>query len=435
MSDISIVTQAARTGTTGTQDFTVPGSTTPKGALFFATFCTADGTPVNHSMIALGMTDGTTHRSFYARLEDASNPADSSNAESDSGTNYPILIGNQTTTTIDGTATFDSWINSGGNVGIRLNWTDVPASAYLVTCVLFHGAGIDNCYVTRITGHATVNNSITVTPNFATDIVLFMTHNSSWNDSVSTPAEINFGMCVNDGSNTQRSVDWRHTNTTIPSSLTASFDTTSVYRSSVGGASGVELQVQDFTATNFKVFTRVQSTAVQGIIMAIKLNGLNAKLVTSEGPTANGNHTIASIGWKPQFALMLHSSIAAVDTAVQDDSSEVWGLSAIATNGSACVGIFGEDDSTPVDAENIHSSNPIMLRKDGANYIVATTPVFTSDGLQLNYTTQPGSATQRAVLFIEEGDIALTSESGSYSTAGHDALFRLGSPLYLRYRK
>ena len=152
MADIEMVTVAANTST-GTQDFTVAGFGTPKGAIFLVSYGTANGTAVNHAMLSVGFTDGTRQRAIGIRVENAVvGGSDTGNIESSTAC---ILTALNSADTTDGVATFDSWITD----GVRVNWTDAPPSAYLVTCILFGGSGVSNVYVDDFTTPGVVDTA------------------------------------------------------------------------------------------------------------------------------------------------------------------------------------------------------------------------------------------------------------------------------------
>lgn len=431
MAEFAVVQQAARTGSTGTQDFTVSGFGTPKAALFFASFGTAAGTAVNHALLSVSMTDGVRSVFMAVRAEDASNPADASGFPDDT---HAIAILSQTTNALDGVADFDSWITN----GIRVNWTSVPPSGYLITCVLIGGNGVSNAYVGSVQPPGVLDTATDVTaPGFTPDVVLFISSVENFNGTADSNAKPSLGICVNDGSNTQRSMNWHHANTTIPSVLVAMLDTNCVARRAGAGSSGPEIQCQDFDASGFSVYNRVSvSTPTLELgYLAIKLNGLSAKLLTSASPIVPGDHTITGATFKPQFALMLHGSALVADTVYTDGNAEVCGISAFTAQAAGCSAIWAADNATPVDAESITNNIPVSLRKTAANFMTASFSAFTSDGVTLSYSTTDGSARQRAVLFVQSSNPVVGVDSGSYSLSGLATVLRNTATTWLRLRK
>jgi hypothetical protein len=385
--------QAAMRTTTGTQDFTVAGFGTPKCAMFFASYGTANGTTVDEGMELIGFTDGTNHRGFSWISDDG--PAASDTGRLASSTD-PILTGTPAHV-LDGTASFSTWITD----GVRINWaTDPPPSAYLLNVLLIGGAGVSNCFVGDVTMDLTVGNSVDVTaPGFQPEFVFFVT------DANNSGGRQYRGMVVNDGASppTQRSINKSESDAANPTSLTTSFDTNSVF--SFHLSPFPEAEVNSFDASGFSVTTRVGIPAAAYVLkyMAVGLTGLSASLVTSASPTGNGDHTITGAGFTPQFALILHSSMAAVNTLYSDDNTEVTGISAITSASSLCSSTASDDNVTPANVESLTSNVATCLRKDAANFMTATHSAWTSDGETQNYTVANGTARQRAVLFVQAG--------------------------------
>lgn len=395
MAEFALVQAAARTGTTGTQDFTSSGFGTPKGAMVWLTYATVNGTAANHAMLGVGFTDGTNHRSLTPASEDGV-VADTQASGSLTTLITTIATAN---TPVDGSATFDSWITD----GLRINWTDVPPAAYLVNVLLIGGAGVSAVKVGNVQGPAVVGNAVDVnTVGFQPDLVLCWSNPDS-NISVTacTHADPVFGMAVRDGSDTQRCAGLYHQNASNPSHIQGVLDTASVSLGLHGGFPQAELQISDFDASGFSVYCRVGAAALEIDYLAIQLNGLVAKIVTSASPTGTGDHTITGAGITPQLALMVHTAAPAVNTVYDTDSAEVLGLSAITSAASLCGAIYIQDNVATANTESIVNNIAISLRKAAAAFMTATWSAWTSDGMTLNYTVTDGTARQRAVLFVQ----------------------------------
>ncbi len=419
MAEFAIVAQAARTGSTGTQDFTVSGFGTPKAVLFFGSHGTVAGTRVDHAGLFVGMTDGrgsgTYQFSTAVRAEDGS----ASDATSNPYKTYCLVIPDATTSTKDGSATFDSWITD----GVRINWDDVPANGVLVTAVLMGGAGIANAYCGVVTPSGTLDASVDVTaPGFTPTVVVTCANIANFNGTPDSNIDLSLGFVVNDGANTQRSANWHHVTPTVPTVLAAVLDGNSVARRASGVENGPELQIQDFDANGFSVYSRVSVSAPfqELAYLALQFSGLTATVRDDASPTGTGDETITGAGFTPQFALLLHTSTVSVGTAELDADAEVFGLSAITTPAQACAGCWDQDNVNPANCESLTDTKAIALTKNGAAFTTATFSSWTGDGLTLNYTVTDSTARQRAVLFVQNP--APPSGADSVRVAAGDAV-------------
>jgi hypothetical protein len=413
MADFAVVQQAASTSL-GTQDFTSTGFGTPKGALFFLTYGTVGGTAVTEAMLSVGATDGTRSKANAGRADTGT-----TTTTSHESTTKPVITLLATSGAIDGAAEFSSWITD----GVRINWTDAPPSAYLVTCVLLGGNGVSNVYVDSFNTGAVIGSGDDITePGFTPDIVFIGTNgaNFSFNDSANSNFDCCYGICVNDGSATQRGLSWRAGQTFNPSQSVSVLTTNRIARSASAGAGGTEIQCQDFDANGFSLIVRSSAVGWEGWYMAIKLSGISAKLLTSDSPTGTGSHSITGAGFTPQFGLMLHSAVTAVDTITTDVNAEVLGISAFTSSAQGCSAVWAEDNVNPHDNESVTDAKPVFLRRGAADFQVATLTSFDSDGCTFNYTTANVAATarKRAVLFIQESVSQITGAVGAATLTG-----------------
>lgn len=385
--DFALVQGAAPTSAT-TQNLTSSGFGTPKCALFWTTTGTVNGTVATHGMLAVGGTDGT--RSYTASMmdESAANPSDSDEHRS---TTAALLTQVSTDQSVDGTANFNAWVTD----GVQLDWTDPPPSAYLVNALLVGGTGVSNCYVGNAATPTTVDTATDVTaPGFEPDLVIV------WGAYASTSGNLGLGFVVNDGSNTQRGAgQWSGNNNATHAVISTLHD------NRVWGSGQTVLgtvQIQGFDSSGFDLYLRdVTGTAITVGYMAIKFSGISAKVTTCASPTSTGTHTCTGAGFTPQLALALQGEWAAVNTQYGSDDNEPFAFGGSTATQSLVGGVYREDGGTGSVKQSLTDSKPVHSYKDGADYMVATFDSFTSDGVTWNYTTAPGSATQRGMLFIQ----------------------------------
>lgn len=116
----------------GDQDITISGIGTPVAVVIEASRVTTAGTGVDHGILSCGASDGTNQLVGSVRHEDAQTTLDTGRYAWSAGL---VLIMNSGTNSIDGKAVFSQWITD----GVRINWTDFPAGAYLLTVTLIYG--------------------------------------------------------------------------------------------------------------------------------------------------------------------------------------------------------------------------------------------------------------------------------------------------------
>ena len=166
--DIAIVDSALDTST-GDIDFTKSGFGTPKAALFFATYATANGTAVADAGLMIAAASGTSNQSaHFVSDEDGQNPTDT-HRDNDAA------VANHTTpgsSAQDGLADFVSFITD----GVRINVSNAFASAYKMKVILFGGDDL-SAHVGQVDLEDTGNNTINVTaPGFDADVVIGFAH-------------------------------------------------------------------------------------------------------------------------------------------------------------------------------------------------------------------------------------------------------------------
>lgn len=386
--EFAVAQSAAPTSNGGTQDLTISGFGTPKCALFFGGYGTANGTAVNHAGLWIGAYDGTRQYSMGQASEDNVNPTDTGSVI-DANSAINTLLATSQAQDGDGTASFIT-------DGARLTWADAPPSAYLINALLIGGSGVSNCYVGQATGNATQDATTAVSaPGFEPDIVI------AWaNHALTTQFRPSLGMAWNNGGAVvQRSMAGNDTNGNASATVISALITDRIMGAVIGATPSLELT--SFDANGFTVTTRDAAGARDITYIAIKLSGLNAFLHTSAAPTSTGDQSITGVGFRPQVGLMLQGEFAAVDTTYGSNDGEVYGFSVFTATSSATSTVWTNDGSNPSNNESITETAVCRTRKDAADYATCTLVSFDADGATYNYTATNGTARQRAVLYVQ----------------------------------
>lgn len=392
--EFGVCQAALPTSNGGTVDCTVPGFGTPAGAFTFGGIGTANGTAADHAGFWAGFYDGTNQTGMGWESTDALADSDTAFIRDPNSAVVTLSVVDQTQ---DGDCTL-SFITD----GVRFTCADAPPAAYLMNVVLVGGSGVSNVFVGSATGNATQNSTTAVSaPGFTPHIVLALAQVSATGTS-GTSVRASFGIATNEGSIVQRAIGFSDTHAAAGMNTSSILSTTRLVADGVNGATFATLELTSFDANGFTVTTRDAATGPAFIYMTIRLNGLLAKLVTTAAPAGTGAQSIAGIGFRPQFGILLQGEFVAVDTKHAADNGEVVGISAFTSLASGSAGTYQEDSDGTSNTESMTDTKVCRTRKDAADYSTCTFTQWTSDGVDLSYATNVGGATQQALLVVQE---------------------------------
>ncbi len=311
-----------------TQDFTIAGigaASEIKGARFYVSRATVDDTGADHAVLSRGATDGTRSRCVSVVMEDGQNPSDTSRrGATDEVIQILALDGS-----IDGEANFDSFITD----GVRINWGNLPAAAYLVTCVLFVGdvtIRVDDFTTNATENSTTVVSSLSERP----EAIFFDSIFNALNDTAVDDADLASGYFADGASIEQASWGFRHANGVSPTQNNASLSVTRcITHSSEGAGVDAGCEITAVSSTGFTATTRDGAGGDVVVFMALSFGGVNqANVSTLSSPTAVGNQAETGVGFKPGFVDVLHTQITAAGFVVDN------------RGGSHGVGVFTETE-------------------------------------------------------------------------------------------
>jgi len=381
-------TRAALNTGTGTQDFTTTdlGGLTPKAALFILTRATTDGTAADNLGLCIGAATGATNRwAVCATGQDAQGTTVTDGA----GKNRCVIMLDPALGTLEFEADFDSFITN----GVRINITDAPPSAYLLTVVLFAGTDL-TAFASSADLADTLDLETNITaPGFQPRVVIgacvdFRNINDA--GSFGTTPKISFGAVHENGAGTvtQRSFLWRNTDAQLAVQLTSEL-------SDVYGVFSMTATVLDwggefanFDASGFSVFSRLAGANGTDLgYLALAFNGvIDGKVVTITTPVAPGNQTQTGIGFTSQAALLGLTLAEAINTAYTDDNADAIGVGVITGTAEFCNAIVDDDTATDSDNHSLSDNTAVrVLKTTGADALTAAWSSWNSDGWVLNY--------------------------------------------------
>lgn len=387
-----MVRAAART-TTGTQDFTVSGFGTPKAAMFIMTLGSSDGTAANTVLFSFGATDGTRQWAMSHR---------SSNGVADTATRRNILnnalVHSLAASITDSIASFDSWITD----GVRINWTDPPGGAFLVTVILFGGADV-SVYADAI--DVPDGSAIDITaPSFEPDLVLGGCVGRTMN-SVASDMESSVGFAHNNGTGTvvQRTLFWNEPNAQASGDPRQRLDTSCFGGKYSGGAIAWKATLGSFDSSGFTLTPSASGASDDFGYLALKFDGCASWVGSINSPTSTGNAANTSPGFTPQFVMMALSMLDTEDADEVDDTAGAFGIAAFTASESFCNALAIEDASATTDTQSLSDDQAINLdAHDGTAAYDATLVSMDANGFTLNYSAADGTTRKWFGLAVEE---------------------------------
>lgn len=378
------VVRAACNTVTGTQDITTTdlGGLTPKAALLIVTRATADGAATDHAVFSFGATDGTRSWSRSAYSESGLTTTEAAGVTS---ATVPVTI-IDIDGTVDGAASFSAWITN----GIRINWTNAPTNAYLMTVVLFAGTDLTVRVDAKSLGNTLDLETDFTEPGFTPDVVLAAIISATHYRSA-------LGFAAWDGA----VVTQRCANLFDRTAVTTTVATSHV-RNDAGcmsvGTSGLLTfwcEFANFDANGFSVITRNSGGGSVNLpYLALKFGGVySAKAYTYSTPTATGSHDDVGAGFQPVAVMYLQSFAEAVATTYADANAGAGGISVITPTAQYAHALNMQDNVTTSNTQSLSDDKAINLpTHSGASGIEATYTEMLSNGVRLNYSAVQGAA-------------------------------------------
>ena len=388
---IAVTRVACPTGT-GTQDITTTdlGGLTPKAALFIVNKATADGSAADHAVLAIGACTGAANRwSSGGFQEHGQDTTDAGDASSD---DYCIFISNMAGGA-DALADFSAWITN----GVRINWSDAPGAAYLLTVVLFAGSDL-SAKAGVISLGDTLNNAVDVTGvGFEPDVVIASVLASADGEAANWKTAGNLGFVHNGDSVTQRCLlkFWRDNQGTSDEALQVRTDggTGQCFQ----GSSGLDWygEFGTFDADGFTVTTRNAGANNSRLVyLALAFAGAqHAWVGTHTTPTSTGNNSESGPGFQPQAVLLIQNLAEAAATAYSDSRAGSFGLSVITATAQYATSVSSEDGAGTSNTQSLSDDQSVQLPDDDGVALLAVTHVsLDASGWTTNYTAVAAAA-------------------------------------------
>jgi hypothetical protein len=422
---VDVVTVAAITGGGPTQTITGNlGGQTPKAVIIYATRCVTVGTIIDGGMLSVGMTDGTNQfvNSWVAEDGVANNANYHTNRRFDSAKLVQICD-TAGAGVLDGEASFSSF---GANT-VTISWNDLPSTAVQLVVVFFYGSAL-SAAVGQITASSTQDLSATVSGlAFAPNALLFATALNAYAAGGTTATDsASIGVAVTQGGTiTQSGLGWVNrdgggTTATVGSTMLRN-DACMARLSVTAGGTGslvASYDVTSFTNDGFVMFTRVGSSPVVAMYLALNTDGQrvwvgNPSLTTS----STGDKAITSPGWKPTALFMCGTAINTINTQA-DDTQATHVSIGVATASSQASASYEVKDAVANSDTRCLVQSKIVAVPDDVGTIDWSGSITTFDATGFTLNVDDASAADRLVWafaieqpFLAIGDTEQISDS------------------------
>jgi hypothetical protein len=427
---VAVTRVAANTGT-GTQDITTAdlGGLTPKAVLLIVTRAVTDGTAADGAGWYMGASDGANEwtQGYEEQHAQASMNAE---YEQDTTANRILTIYNGAASdTVEGTANFDSFITD----GVRIDWTDAPAGAFLITAIFFAGSDLTANVGTFDLGNSADAAIDVNTVGFEADVVITaLTEDGSaqgatWSMGVihndragavtqravthvqrdafgtsQTGVQMRDGECIARLIQSSQAIDWH--------GAAGSFD-----------SSGFTIQLGNARSPN--------NTNISWVALRLGSSPVvDAKVYTYSTPTGTGSHTDSTPNFEPQFVMYLPNRAAAADTSETDADGGTVGLLAVDADDLYTNSISSEDAAADSNTQSLSDNILNLPTHTGASGHQATLTSMGATGPVWNYSATDGTARLWPALAIGVFEDAEEGITGTASiTEGADTLVAAGA--------
>lgn len=398
------VTRVAANTSLGTQDITTGdlGGLTPKAVLLIATRGTTDGTAVDGASFYMGVSDGTNEWTQGYEEQHAVASMNSFWNQDTTANRILTIYDGAAGGSVESTANFDSFIAD----GVRIDWTDAPGSAWLITAILFAGTDLTVNAGTQDLGN-TGDAAIDITTvGFEADIVIA----AVTEDSTLQQPTISLGFAHNDraGGVTQRGVSFAQRDTFSSSAVVAQMrDGEFLSKTIATGGLDWTGAAGSFDSSGFTVQLGGGRTPGNCNIswLALRLGAspvVSAKVYTYSTPTSTGANTDNTPNFEPQFVMYLANRAAVADTIETDADAGTVGVVLVDADEVYTQSNSTEDGAADSNAQSLSDDILNLPTHTGAAGHQATLTSMGSTGPVWNYSSVDATARLFGALAIQK---------------------------------
>jgi hypothetical protein len=371
----------------------------PTAILFWGNKLTAAGYGTGSSLF-MGAATSTTERWAIAVIGDDA-AADSNTARRNTASACILSL-------ISGAAAVDSQADlvSFDSDGFTINWSDAPASAWLIHFYALGGSDITDAKAGRITGDPVAAGDEAITdPGFQPDFVLLATDSGTNVDTSLVHLIFSLGMA---SGATARGAMAIHERDNVATSNSGSYQVSDKCQVIMPAADSIgrTSDLTSFDATGFTI-NRNNGDAYSDFYLAIQ--GGQHKVGTETQKTSTGTKATTGVGFSPDGLFCFSTNLA---------------TSASINSTTAKVTIAAADGTNEGGSWNQHANGALTMDLDSRTYTdkaiglstqASTTDAeadvssFDSDGFTLDWTTADGTAREFIYWAVAAEPVAVTT--------------------------
>lgn len=290
--------------------------------------------------------------------------------------------------------------------GVRLYYETTTSGRHF-SVMLFWGANLSIQYWTQNLGTVTTAQAVTGI-GFKPDAGIFFSAGSTIGDTANGYYSV--GMAADDGGGLQQRAFMRFSPTAVaagPQPVSLIDDTVIGGLLNATPAVAWDLTLNSFDTDGFTV--QASASAVSATLYSIlfkRTDGKKFKIVDYTTPTASGLHGVSGLGFTPEVAFGVTTSLQSINSIVQDtEEASSAGFFAIAPDTTLVSMNYAEvTTSDPSDCNSyMDVVNPIRIGTNSGTVaeVVASLDAWNDDGITFNYTSVSGTAKKGFMLFFE----------------------------------
>lgn len=373
-------------GAVGTQDVTIAGFGTPTAVIVLGiksgTTSEDIGTAYDGASFNIGFFDGTNARVAATEGKHGATGGDGSRSMVEGVIDQVVTSADPILSIGTATAAFIT-------DGVRLTWSGSGPEVHRYILILIRGLA-----------NVVVGDAIGVNSNnlgFRPDVIFVATPGINYPERVDASV-LSFGCVVDDGSNTERSLQMSCADGPSPTANTLILDTSDsvgqVYNGAQNWAGNLTIDADGFDTNTLDVD--------EIIYLALQFDAdVSFSLGTYAIPTATGAASISGLGFQPGFLMLALSNVNVADT-VRAADVYGFGIGFAVGDDEYFVGEAEEDAVNPSNTQSKITATIVDLpHDDGTQLAVASFTSFDAGGFTLNYSTAPAAARYGWYLAIE----------------------------------
>lgn len=300
------------------------------------------------------------------------------------------------TPTADGLADFVSMDSD----GFTVNWTDAPASAWIIHYLCLGGTDITNAKAGTISPGTGTGSKSTTDPGFQPEFLLMATAATTSNTLTAHDA---FGIGMVTGTSAKGTMTFRDKDALATSDIVSAQVSSKMLRM-ITTATGTALASDDdFTSFDATGFTYNRAISINQPLFYLAIAGGDWKVGVETSKTSTGTKATTGVGFKPAGLFAFSWGLAA--SASVDATQGKWSMGASDGTTEGFAWFESDDNNTATDVDDRTDTSKFigMAAQPSTTQAEADVSSFDSDGFTLDWTTADAAAREFVYVAIGPG--------------------------------